>query len=424
MRKRIDPIGLAAYLTVVLASEGGGALAQSLIGDGDLRALGLTAYWTARIPVGEGDDIRGVYLADDHVYVTTEYGTVFALQAEMGLLRWAEQIGSHHETILPPRGVVADGADGPVIVASTTAIRVMDRIRGDVLATLRVPYPLGGAVVGVGRRLYFGGSDARFYSLIWSREGGGAWRREWEVMAGGAVQAAPVYLDDGRMIYANLKGAVVCFHTEDKALDWMYETGAAVVGDPAADQSGVYVASMDRSLYKLDIETGEVLWRARCERPLNTGPALRLHTVYQYVEGAGLLALDAHSGREMWRQAEGRRFLASSGLRDYLWVGDDRVEAVHHETGKTIASARTNAPCIPLTNTISDAVYLVGRDGRVLCARSEKAPFLRKGEVAAAADRLNIAPRAREEEAVAPPGEKSDRGDDEDPLRSRRDARP
>jgi len=100
------------------------------------------------------------------------------------------------------------------------------------------------------------------------------------------------------------------------------------------------------------------------------------------------------------------------------------VEAVEHETGKLLGTARTNASCLPLTNKSGDAVYLVGMDGRILCARSSTGPYLRNREVNVAADRLNIAPRVAEEAPVELPKEKAPDPADEDPLRSRRDVRP
>jgi len=398
--------------------------AQSLIGDEVLRELGLNTFWTAQVPVDRTDVIRGAYLVDDHIYITTEYGTVFAVQAEMGLIRWAEPIGAHNETILPPSHIATEGAGSPVIIASTTAIRTLDRFTGETIATLRVPYPSGSPVIGVERRLYFGSSDARFYSLIWSREGGGKWLKAWEVMAGGPVLAAPVAYGNGKIVYGNLKGTIVSFYTEDKALNWTYSTDGAIEGDIAVDDSGVYVASMDRSLYKFDAEYGDILWRVRTDSPLNVGPTLRMHTVYQYVAGWGLVAIDAHTGKEMWRHAKGRSLLAADKDRDYLWTSDGSVEAVEHETGKLLGTARTNASCLPLTNKSGDAVYLVGMDGRILCARSSTGPYLRNREVNVAADRLNIAPRVAEEAPVELPKEKAPDPADEDPLRSRRDVRP
>lgn len=423
MRKNMVRICVMASLLVGLSALPA-ARAQSLIGDEELRGIGLSTYWTAQVPVDGGDEIRGAFLVDDHIYITTEFGAVFAVQAEMGLLRWAEQVGLHNETILRPSHIVTETEGSPVIIASTTAIRTLDRFTGELLATLRVPYPTGSPVIGVERRVFFGSSDSRFYSLIWSREGGGKWVKAWEVMAGGAVLASPVAYGDGKIVYGNLKGTVVSFYTEDKALDWTHKTDGAIEGDLAADDSGVYVASGDRSLYKFDPETGEILWRFRTDSPLNVGPALRLHTVYQYVTGWGLVAIDAHTGKEMWRNAKSRNFLAADKERDYLWTSEGTVEAVEHETGKLKGIARTNGSALPLSNRTGDAVFLVGKDGRILCARSSSGPYLRRREVDVAADRLNIAPRVAEEAPVELPKEKKPDPADEDPLRSRRDVRP
>ena len=398
--------------------------AQTLVSDAELRGIGLTKYWSATLPIEAGDEIAGAFLVDEHIYAISESGILFAVQVDMGLIRWAETIGSVGERVYPPHHVLTTQGDGPVVVATTTAIHVLDRYTGGVRALLRTGYTSGSAVIGVGRRLYFGSADGRFYSVIWSAEGGGKWLKEWEVMAGGPVQAAPVFHDDGKLVYGNLKGTVVSFHSEDKALEWTYQTDGAIEGDPVVDDSGVYVASMDRSLYKFDIQTGDVLWRVRTDKPLRDGPILDLHTVFQFVAGSGLLAIDAHTGKEMWRSAAGRTFLAADKERDILWTSDGRLEAVDHETGKVRGYAAGCDPCLPLTNTTGDAVILVGRDGRILCARSSSGPYLRRGDVHVAADRLNFAPREKADAALPPPIQVEPDRATEDPLRSRRDVRP
>jgi len=398
--------------------------AQTLISDEELRGIGLTKYWSADLPIDADDEIAAASLVDQHVYAITKRGILFAIQVDTGLIRWAEPVGSAGESVYPPRHVLTAQGDGPVVVATTTSIQILDRYTGQARAVLRTPYPLASPVIGAGRRLYFGSVEGRFYSLIWSAEDGGKWLREWELIAGGPVQAAPVFFDGGKLVYGNLKGTVVLFHSEDKALEWTYKTDGPIEGDPVVDDSGVYVASMDRSLYKFDIDTGEIIWRIRTDRPLPQGPVLNVHTVFQFVEGEGLLAIDAHTGKIMWRSAAGRTFLAADKDRDILWTSDCRLEAVDHETGKARGYASGCSHCVPISNTSGDAVILVGEDGRVLCARSTSGPYLRRGEVSSAADRLNIAPREGDADDLPPPITVQTDPAADDPLRSWRDIRP
>lgn len=416
-------MGMGCLIALGMGSAGV-SHAQSLASDEDLRGIGLTEYWSAQLPLGAGDAVRGAYVVDDLIYATTEMGTVFALQAEMGLIRWAEPVASPHEQIHPPRHVLTANGDGPVIVTTTTAIRLLDRYTGETLTTLRTGMTPSSTVIGVGHHLYFSTAEGRFYSVLWSEQAAGKWRRAWEVIIGGAVQAVPVFYGDDRIIFGNLNGLVVSFFAADKTLDWNYKTGDAITADPVVDAGGAYVASLDRSLYKFDAETGEVLWRFRAERPLQDGPVLRAHTVYQFCAGTGLLAIDAHTGKEMWRQADGRAFVAADRHRDILWTSNDGLVVVDHESGKRLGSAPTNGPCLALSHTGGDAVLLVGLDGRILSARSSSGPYLRRREVNTTADRLTIRPHPAEQEPVAPPPERAPDPLDEDPLRSRRDTRP
>jgi outer membrane protein assembly factor BamB len=249
---------------------------------------------------------------------------------------------------------------------------------------------------------------------------------KWEVWAGGPVTASPVLYANEKLLFASHTGILYSCDAWDKAFNWRFSTGGPITGPPAVDPSGVYVASMDRSLYKVDPVTGFKIWRQRFPCQLIEGPVVAAHIVYQYCESAGLTAVDADLGQQKWRLPAARAFIAHARGRDVLLTKDKRVLVADRDSGKVLHTIETTSVKAAVTNTRNEAVYLLGNDGRVLCAKPVSAPYLRHQEVTAAQEKLNVRPAAgagaRRGTGINAPEEAEPVVDD--PLRSRHDRRP
>ena len=79
-----------------------------------------------------------------------------------------------------------------------------------------------------------------------------------------------------------------------------------------------------------------------------------------------------------------------------------------------------------VTNVRDESVYLLGQDGRVLCAKPVSVPYLRSQEVTAARQRLNLRPVGVAEAARRAFIDTSEGAEPvgDDPLRSRHDGQP
>jgi hypothetical protein len=206
-------------------------------------------------------------------------------------------------------------------------------------------------------------------------------------------------------------------------LTWNHEVGGPVFGDPVVDSSGVYVPSMDRSLYKLHAHKGSVLWRTRFSDPLKTGPAVAGQTVFQFTPSQGITALDAMTGAEKWQRKEATRFVAHGSTGDVLFVSPDRLLVVDHENGNVLATVAVPPTSEAVVNTTNDTIYLLGQAGSVLCLRQDKVPYLRRQQVLMTKESLNTPPSNVPSTATAtPPPHTAPTRDD--PFRSRRDREP
>ena len=395
--------------------------ATPLLDDATLQGVGMARYWQANLPLAARDSLDAGYLVDDTLYVVSAGGTVFSVTADVGLIRWAEKISEPDFTVYRPAHLQRAGGKGPVVIPTTTKTVIFDRYSGDVLQSFTPPFAAGSSAIGYGNLLFMGSSDGRFYALTLQSRRSLEPFKLWDVVVGGPVTAAPTFFDGNLLLFASQSGWVFACRGEDKGLIWSFETGAPILGDPAVDDSGAYVASTDRILYKLNTATGRILWRKQMQRPMTDGPTVVAHSVYQFVPRDGLVVIDADTGADRWRMEDGKSLASHSAGGDVIATLDGRLKIVDSETGDLKHTVDVPGLAAAVVNTLDDAVYLLGKDGRVLCARAASVPYLKRQQVMAARARLNKPPAGAATQASGQGSKTATDKAEPDPLRSRYD---
>ena len=399
------------------------ALRTVTVGPLSIEEAGFTVFWEARLPVGAAEVLENGYLRDDALYVTTDGGTVFALHAETGLLRWGEILTEPAFTIFAPSHVHTADGRGPVVIPTTNQVYVKDRYSGKDLIRFKSDFPVGTPAVGFDDVLLMGSLNGRFYSLGWDPARLVEPIKRWDVSTGGPMSAAPVLYPPKSLLIASQSGSIFSCQAHNKVLNWEYKVGGPIIGDPAVDAGGAYVPSMDRSMYKLHAQNGALLWRTRFPDPLKTGPAVAGQTVYQFTPSQGVTALDSITGAEKWQQREATQFVAHGATGDILFAPSGRLLVVDHENGKVLSIVAVPSASRAVVNTVDDTIYLLGQAGRVLCLRRDKVPYLRRQQVLMTQETMNSPPPVVRSTttltAPRPPAPPRD-----DPFRSRRDRDP
>lgn len=411
------------YSTLIAAVSLMTAAASAFELDDALQTAGMTRHWAAQIPLRVGDSVEAAYLVDDVLYVISDSGFVFALQADSGLIRWAEKVAEPGYVLFEPSHL--KGRDGSSVALLVTAkqFALYDRFNGNLLQTIVPRFAPGGSVVGSQDEILAGSTDGRLYCLTLNDPRSTEPLQKWEAWAGGAVTSRPILRDDGNVIVAVRSGSVFSCRAADKALNWSVAVGGSIEAQPGVDESGVYVPSTDRSLYKLDEATGRTMWRARLERPLSAPPHAVAHTVFQPCADRGLLALDAHSGKTLWRRPDALSFVAHQTGRDVL-LGRGVLEVVGHAEGNLMHSVPLPSDATAIANLKDDAVFVLQRGGRIHCARPQSEPYLRRQQVIAARGRLNLPPLESDANGSKPRQGSAAGAANDDPFRSQRDRKP
>jgi outer membrane protein assembly factor BamB len=175
----------------------------------------------------------------------------------------------------------------------------------------------------------------------------------WSVATGAAVWAGLELDADGSAVFAgNDRGELHAIGVDGR-LRWKFETGAAIRAQPRVMGRHLYVTSDSGFLFKLDRRSGVEAWRARIDAgseariPTNQ-PKTRWDRYGSSVVSDGrrlfvasrdrhLYALDAKTGRELWRVAAGDIMTATPALHDGNVIFADyagKVRAVAASDGR------------------------------------------------------------------------------------------
>lgn len=388
-----------------------------------LREAGLAQYWRAELPL-EGDDWpTAAYLIEGDLYVTTRLGDLHAVDGDVGLVRWVHRVGARDGRVFRPTLLSTYDGRRAVVATHSQGAYVFERDRGDVLAVIPDWWPAGSAAVGDAFSLYVGSNDGSIHAVQWYNPVHGQPLRSWKLVAGGPVTSMPG-LVGGVLYFASQGGGVfACTANWDKMLKWHYFTEAAVVADLLVHESGVYVASLDRSLYRLDLTYGTPLWRIRLPEPLRDPPIFSQRTVYQHCPGAGLYAIDVDTSEILWVRPEGIAFASRRGDRTCIVLGYNRIGVLDSTSGEIQQVIPIPADSLVTANPGGLTLYVITRDGEVGCYTSSEVRHLRADDLL-----KGLTPRGAGEAGSAESGqEPTDRIEDtsetdlDDPLRSQSD---
>jgi outer membrane protein assembly factor BamB len=145
----------------------------------------------------------------------------------------------------------------------------------------------------------------------------------------------------GRVYAGNTDGSVYAFGARTGHLLWAQHAGSYVYTAAALWNRTIYVGSYDGNVYALDAATGDIRWKRDLGASIHGAPTVMAGLIYFSTCGTcghrgsryaklgphRTFALDARTGRVVWRFDDGRYSpVASDGERVYL-MGNTRLYA-------------------------------------------------------------------------------------------------
>lgn len=300
-------------------------------------SLGEVAEPVWRFPAnGQNDSrFRAVYtepvVDGDTLYFASYDGGVFALSRSDGSLRWQQ------------RGFVGSIVGGPVLAE--------------------------------GRWLVFGTTEGRLYALDKvDRTPAPGWPRD-GLALGKGVWAPPVSTH-GTVYAATMDGKLYAIAIEGARFLWPepFRVGAAIPELALIDDGILFVPSLDRKVYFVDVATGRQAFPAiEAADWVWTKPAVAGTTAYFGDFSGRVVAVDITSGNVRWSANVGGKVKAAPALVGDVLVVADRSPAVTFLDARSgellnrvsLSSAGTvRAPVVAW----GDAAYVVTTNGKLFRA--------------------------------------------------------
>ncbi len=175
---------------------------------------------------------------------------------------------------------------------------------------------VGGVLVD-GAQIYVGTKDGTVYGL-----NGGNGSLLFERELDGEIWAAPTRAYDGDGIYvATLEGSLYRL-TDTFEVTWRFAgSDGAIAQRPVVDTDRVFVGAFDNKLYAISADTGNEVWNIEGDNWFWGEPVVADDTLFAADLDGKVYALDAQTGDPRWN----RPYDAGSPIRSALAVVDDAL---------------------------------------------------------------------------------------------------
>jgi len=158
-------------------------------------------------------------------------------------------------------------------------------------------------------KVFFGACNGEFYALKGS-DGSTAWKKQ----LGGPVLHTAAYAR-GTVVVGCMDGNIYALAASTGAPRWSYPTEAGISVAILLVNDAAFVGSRDGSFYAVDLASGKLKWKYRTvagspEHPHSGAPIMQSAAsdgkhIFFGAENMFFYALDAQTGREIWRKKLG-----------------------------------------------------------------------------------------------------------------------
>lgn len=245
--------------------------------------------WT--FPTGDRISASPTF-ADGVVYVGSDDGQVYAIDAATGRQRWMHRTGG------PVGSSPAIGAGRVHVLSYDGRLHTLDAKTGEVLWKF--------ATQGE-RRFEAKGLHGMLPRTQTFSDPFDVWL------------SSPL-LAEGLVIFGSGDGHVYALDAATGAERWSFKTGDVVHASPAYADGRVFVGGWDGRFYALDVRSGRELWRVQGgvdtlmanQQGFQSSPAVEGGIVYTGSRDANLYAFDARTGQEKFRVSTGMSWVITS----------------------------------------------------------------------------------------------------------------
>jgi outer membrane protein assembly factor BamB len=191
--------------------------------------------------------------------------------------------------------------------------------------------------------------------------------RGWSFSTTGLTILQPAIIWRTHVSVITVEGSVFVIDTLGGATITTFKAEGNIKGITAVNKSVLYIPSEDYFLYAFDSGSGRLLWRFPGQSHIMRSPVATDKDVYVAPSGTGLYRLDQATGNVKWNQRNAVRFLANNKRFVYTMDKLGQVLVLDYDRGKELARWDTRDWVVPVSNDMTDRIYLAANDGQIIC---------------------------------------------------------
>ena len=319
--------------------------------------LGYQWQWTGYPPMQRGAVIEHATAYDDLLTFVGSGSTLSVLESNTGKVRWSRQLDRATTRFVEPVR-----RDGTLYAASDTELWELDLRNGntmdrDSLGTLVNTSPLI-----VDNLAIFGTLAGELFAFQMTND-----FKLWSYQFDGPINVPAIQVSDELIAAISEKGDLRTLQAINAHSGMSTRIAGGSEADLVTDNIGIYVASLDQSIYAFDINDGYRFWRIRSSDPVTVQHTLFEGLIYASTRDQGLMCIDSATGEILWNNPEiggwvmtvvnDSELIVYSGF-EMLAIDKDRGDIITRTPLDNVAGVRTDS--------ITDGnIYVITLDGGV-----------------------------------------------------------
>ena len=293
-------------------------------------------------------------VADGRVYVGSDDGKVYCLDAYNGIQLWNYTTGGTDSSPAV--------ADGKVYIGSYDAkVFCLDALTGVQIWNYTTIDTVTSSPTIVDGRVYVGSFGARVYCLD-AMTGAHIWNRT----TGGAVDSSPAVVG-GKVYVGSNDGIVHCLDAATGEPVWDCIAGLSIFSSPVVVDNRLYVGADNGTFYCLDAMFGTVIWKHYVGGSVYSSPAVANGRVYVGSENGQIICFYTLTGEWAWNQTIGATDSSPAVADNKVYIGssDNKVYCYDATTGLPVWTYTTGSPIWSSPAVADGMVFIGSENGRV-----------------------------------------------------------
>lgn len=347
-------LSVFCFCDCCLAEEGG---SDYLVSPELLKAGNLKIVWENKLPILKKERLERLLIVGNRIYGLSDRNYLVSLDREKGTVVFSRSLA---QAGIPVIGLELYKNELFSVVGN--GLVEMEPITGGEIKRSEVGFHVICPAARNEKYFYFGGGDKRMHAMR-----AGDLVQMFEVSADDDTMVTSIVADDNFVIFSTEGGGLYSILPNLPKKIWYFKAGGGIVGPVVRDGQSLFFASRDKSVYRVNVDTGELEWKYLADGELEKSPRVTGEVVYQYVSGRGLAAIGKKSGKLMWQVSGGVELLAEWNERAYVMTEARKLVVMDNKMKKELYSMNFARVSRYTANVEDSKIYIGDEAGRILC---------------------------------------------------------